>query len=118
MPFEIKRIHITPTGFQILFTKALDRETGTAPESYKLGTFTHIYRGGYGGPEVDQTVPVVEAVSLAPDGLSATLTLDTLKRGHVYEFDLDALRTTGDEPLLHRNAYYTVNEIPDPDQED
>ena len=57
-------------------------------------------------------MPVVESVKLAADGMSATLVLDKLIRGHVYEFDLVALRARDKDELLHRNAYYTVNEIP------
>ena len=33
-------------------------------------------------------------------------------RGHVYEFDLEALRSAEGEELLHHDAYYTVNEAP------
>jgi len=114
MPFEIKRIHITPDGFKILFTKPVDTKTGDDPKSYKVSTFTHIYHGGYGGPEVDRTTPEIKSAKLASDGLSAQIVLSELKRGHVHEFDLGALRGRGQaqESLLHRHAYYTVNEIP------
>lgn len=114
VPFEIQRINITPTGFRISFTRPLARRSGSQAENYKLSTFTHIYHGAYGGPEVDRTEPTVRSVKLAADGLSATVVLDELKRGHVHEFDLGALRGLEDEELLHRHAYYTVNEVPDP----
>ncbi|MFT7671202.1 MAG: hypothetical protein ACI8X5_003919 [Planctomycetota bacterium] len=112
MPFEIERVKITPTGFRISFTKAVAKESGSDPDSYRFGTFTHIYHSGYGGPEVDQTQPIVKSVQLAEDGMSATLVLDTLKKGHVHEFDLSRLRARDGEQLLHSQAYYTVNEIP------
>ena len=112
MPFEIKRVHITPDGFKILFTKPVDAKTGNNPKSYRVKTFTHIYHGGYGGPEVDQTTPTVQRAELAADGLSARITLSELKRGHVHEFDLGALRDRRQGELLHRHAYYTVNEVP------
>ena len=51
-------------------------------------------------------------MKLADDGLSAAITLEKLIRGHVYEFDLGALRSRDKDELLHRNAYYTVNKIP------
>ena len=35
-------------------------------------------------------------------------------RGHVHEFDLAGLRSRDGETLLHRHAYYTVNEVPKP----
>ena len=109
LPFEIKRIHIAPDGFKILFTKPVDAKTGNDPKSYKVTTFTHNYHRGYGGPEVDQTTPTVQRAELAADGLSARITLSELKRGHVYEFDLESLRDRS-AGSLHRHAYYTVNE--------
>ena len=112
MPFEIKRINITPDGFKITFTKSVEAKTGNDPKSYRVSTFTHIYHGGYGGPEVDQTTPQVKSAKLAVDGLSAQIVLSELKRGHVHEFDLGLLRDRDQEELLHRHAYYTVNEVP------
>jgi hypothetical protein len=113
MPFEIKRVSITPDGFRIHFTKPVDAATGNDPKNYRVSTFTHIYHGGYGGPEVDQSMPKVLAAKLSADGLHATIRLDQLTKGHVHEFDLGALRSREREELLHRHAYYTVNEVPE-----
>ncbi len=113
MPFEIKRIHIKPDGFRIVFTKPVDPKTGNDPKSYKVTTFTHIYHRGYGGSEVDQTALEVKRAELAVTGLSARLVLSELKRGHVHEFDLTPLRDRFQGELLHRHAYYTVNEVPE-----
>lgn len=112
MPFEIERITITSDGFDVRFTKPVDAVLGADPASYRLGTFTHIYHAGYGGPEVDRTTPTVEAVALAEDGLTATLRLETVRVGHVHEFDLSALRARDGEELVHHDAYYTVNRVP------
>ena len=112
MPFEIKRINITPDGFKIAFTKPVEATTGNNPQTYKLTTFTHPYHGAYGGPEIDQTAPVVKSVKVSEDGMFATLVLDKMLRGHVYDFDLGLLRAKDKEDLLHRKAYYTVNEVP------
>ncbi|NNE93564.1 MAG: hypothetical protein HKN23_18100 [Verrucomicrobiales bacterium] len=112
LPFEIERITITPDGFRVKFTKPVAVESGEKPGSYLMSTFTHKYHAGYGGPEIDQTKPAVQAVQLSEDGLTATIQLDVLKKGHVHEFDLGALRSRDGEELLHRHAYYTVNEIP------
>ncbi len=75
-------------------------------------TFTHEYHQGYGGPEIDQTAPAVKSAKLSDDGMTATIALDTLTKGHVHEFDLEALRSKDGEALLHHDAYYTVNEVP------
>ena len=112
MPFEIKQVKIRPKGFHIIFTKPVDPNKGKDPANYLVSTFTHIYHGGYGGPEVDKTNPLVQAVQLSTDGLSATIQLPELKIGHVHEFDFGSLRSRDGEELLHRHAYYTVNEVP------
>jgi hypothetical protein len=112
MPFEIQRITITPDGFKIAFTKPVDAKIGSDPQCYAVGTFTHPYQGAYGGPEIEQTTPDVKSVALAEDGLSARIVLNKLIPGHVYDFDLGKLRSRDKDELLHRKAYYTVNEIP------
>ena len=112
MPFEINRITIEPDGFKVTFTKPVDSLTGNSAESYNLSAFTHSYHAGYGGPEIEQYTPIVKSVRLADDGLSASLVLDKLVPGFVYELDLIRLRSRDQDELLHRNAFYTVNEIP------
>ncbi|MEZ5941057.1 MAG: hypothetical protein R3C18_06680 [Planctomycetaceae bacterium] len=114
MPFEIKRVTIEPEGFLVTFTKPVDAATGTSADSYDISAFTHPYHAGYGGPEIEQHKPQVTAVRLADDGLSATIAVEKLKRGFVYELDLVQLRSRENEELLHRHAFYTVNEIPSP----
>lgn len=86
--------------------------SGNASSSYVISTFTHPYHAGYGGPEIEKQKPEVKSVTLADDGLSATITVDELKQGFVYEFDLAPVRSRDGDTLLHRNAYYTVNEVP------
>lgn len=112
MPFEINRIMITPDGFQVTFTKPVDPSSGSKTDSYAVSAFTHPYHGAYGGPEIEQHQPAVKAVSLAEDGMTARITLEKLTQGFVYELDLIRLRSRDGEELLHRNAFYTVNEIP------
>jgi hypothetical protein len=119
VPFEIKEINAKPTGFSITFTKPVDRELASQPENYELKTFTHIYRQGYGSPEVDQTTPVVRRASVSRDGTQVEIQVEGLVQGHVHDFYLPNMRSSEDEKLLHTSAYYTLNEIPklDPDTE-
>jgi hypothetical protein len=112
MPFEIRRINIEPDGFKIAFTKPVDARTGKDLKSFLITTFTHPYHGGYGGPQIDKTTPIVKTVKISDDGLFATIVLDKLIRGHIYDFDLGSLRGRDSVTLVHRKAYYTVNEVP------
>ncbi|HAV64660.1 MAG TPA: hypothetical protein DCY13_20125 [Verrucomicrobiales bacterium] len=113
-PFEVREINALPDGFRLTFTRPVDRQVAGEVRRYLLQTYTHIYRQGYGSPEVDHTTPLVERADVSADGLRVTVRVKGLVRGHVHEFDLAGLRSENDEPLLHDRAYYTLNEIPAP----
>lgn len=112
VPFEIKTVTALPRGFKIAFTKPVDPAVAALPETYQLKTFTHMYRQGYGSPEVDQTEPKVAKVIVAQDGKSVQIEVDGLVQGHVHDFFLPNMRSASAESLVHANAYYTLNEIP------
>ena len=115
MPFEIHEMRLKHDGFLLTFTKPVDPESVARPESYKLQTYTYIYQSSYGSPEVDPTDPVIQSVTVAPDGLSARLRVAGLQRGHIHELHLDDVRSAQNEPLLHPRAYYTLNYLQQPD---
>lgn len=112
MPFELKEINVRPKGFLLTFTKPVNAAKASDPASYQLGSYTHIYQSGYGSPEVDRTVPVVEEALVSDDGLQVELKVSGMVKGHVHEFEFGALRSVDGEEPLHRDAYYTLNEIP------
>ncbi len=112
VPFEIQEINIKKDGFLVTFTKPVDPQVASKPESYNITTYTHIYHAGYGSPEVDQTTARVTKAVPAADGLSVMLHLEKIEEGHIHDFDLAPLRSKDGALLLHSKAYYTVNEIP------
>ena len=112
VPFEIKEIKAKPTGFEIAFTKPVDRTIAANPETYQLKTFTHLYRQAYGSPEVDQTTPKATQATVSDDGLKVEIEVDNLVQGHVHDFYLPEFRSAEDEKLVHASAFYTLNEIP------
>lgn len=115
VPFEIKEIKARPDGFELTFTKPVDRAIAARPEVYQLKTFTHIYHAGYGSPEVDQATPLATAATVSDDGLKVELQVASLMQGHVHDFYLPDLQSAEGEKLLHTSAYYTLNEIPQPE---
>ena len=112
VPFEIKEIKVTPNGFRLSFTKPVNREVASSPDTYQLKTFTHIYQQGYGSPEVDQTTPTATRATVSDDGLTVELEVANRVRGHVHDFHLPRMKSKDDEKLVHASAYYTLNEIP------
>lgn len=47
-----------------------------------------------------------------PDGRSVRLVLGPLRRGHFHTLTLAGVRSTEGRPLLHDEAYYTLNYLP------
>jgi hypothetical protein len=112
VPFEVQEIKITPEGFALHFTKPVDPQIAARPATYQVKTYTHNFSAGYGSPEVDHTSPVVTRAEVSADGKLVRLSVKGVQESHIHDFDLSALRGKGGQPLLHKKAYYTVNEIP------
>jgi hypothetical protein len=112
VPFEIREMRAKPDGFELTFTKEIDALTAGEVASYKVETFTYIYRADYGSPEVDQTKPAVERVTVAADKKSVRLYVRQLQEGHIHTLIAAGVRSADGLPLLHNVAYYTMNYIP------
>lgn len=111
-PFEIHEMRARADGFELTFTQPVGRATVEAVGSYEIQTYTYIYQGAYGSPEVDHTHPKIVSAKVGADGRSVVLTLDAMALGHVHELKLPGVKSAGGEPLLHREAYYTLNAVP------
>lgn len=111
-PFEIHEMHAMPDGFELTFTEPVDPETVASLDSYKLTTYTYIYQSSYGSPEVDHTQPEITQAVVGEDNKSVRLYVSQLQRGHVHELHLPGVRSAAGLPLLHQEAYYTLNNIP------
>jgi hypothetical protein len=113
IPFEIHEMRAKPDGFELTFTQAVDPASVEAVDSYQLTTYTYIYQSSYGSPEVDHTEPTITKAVAGADGKSVRLYVDKLQEGHVHELHSAGVRSQGGTPLLHDQAYYTLNYIPD-----
>lgn len=112
VPFEIQEMRVKPDGFELVFTRPVDPKTAADVKSYQMKTYAYLYRADYGSPEVDHTTPTITKVEVGADGKSARLYLSALREGHVHELHADGLRAADGLPLLHAQAYYTLNYIP------
>lgn len=112
VPFEMHEMHAKPDGFELTFTHPVDAETAASVDSWKLGTYAYIFQGAYGSPEVDHTTPTIERIEVSDDKQSVRLFVTGLQEGHVHELHADGVRSSDGLPLLHPQAYYTLNYIP------
>ncbi|WP_231602877.1 DUF7133 domain-containing protein [Neorhodopirellula pilleata] len=109
VPFEIQHMRLTKDGFELTFTQRVDASTAENVSSYELETYTYEYRSQYGSPEVDATKPTITAAKVSDDGMKVAITVEGLQLGHVHQLNVSGVRNTNAEPLLHSQAYYTLN---------
>lgn len=111
-PFEIQTMEARPDGFRLTFTQPVKAATARDPKSYAFTSYTYPYHSKYGGDELDVKTLAIKSVQVTDDGKSVVLQVAGLREGYVHELDASALRSRTDDPLLHAQAYYTLNRLP------
>ncbi len=113
VPMDILTMRLTKTGFRLTFTKPVDPATAKDPAAYSFTHYYYLYHGQYGSPKTDITPVKVKTVVVSEDGLSATLELESLVPGRIYELHPNGIKGADGEPLATRLAAYTLNRLLD-----
>jgi glucose/arabinose dehydrogenase len=112
VPFEIHEMRAKHDGFELAFTHLVDPKTAANPQSYQMESYCYIYRADYGSPEVDQSKPAITKVVVGADRQSVRLYVNGLVEGNIHELHANGVRSVDGLPLLHAEAYYTLNYLP------
>ncbi|MDZ7689964.1 MAG: hypothetical protein U5K69_02220 [Balneolaceae bacterium] len=114
IPFEMKTIRARPDGFEITFTKPVDKETARDLSSYDVSTFIYKYHPVYGSPMVDQQRIEIAGVKVSEDGKSVRFKLERLRKNYIHHIMATGIRSADEgNSLLHTAGYYTLKNIPD-----
>ncbi len=111
-PFEILEMRAKPDGFELQFTRCVDPIAAGNPDSYRMKSYTYLYHKTYGSDEIQTKTLAIDRAIVAEDGLSVRLYTSGLRPHFVHELDATGVRDIHGQPLLHSNAYYTLNAIP------
>jgi uncharacterized cupredoxin-like copper-binding protein len=117
VPMEIRSMHITTTGFELEFTKPVDRQEAANTDHYKMTGFTYSYHKKYGSPVINSAPCQVQKAEVSGDGLRVKLTVSGLRAGYIHELKINDLFTKDGEAILHPLAYYTINSFPEGTQQ-
>ena len=112
VPFEIHEMRAKKDGFELTFTHPIDPKAAGDLKSYNIRSFCYIYRADYGSPEVDKRNPTIEKIVVGEDKKSVRLYVKGLVEGNIHELHANGVRSADGLPLLHAEAYYTLNYIP------
>ncbi|MBJ6366673.1 c-type cytochrome [Snuella sedimenti] len=114
VPFEMKTVKAKPDGFEIEFTKPVDRASAEDLDSYKGKSYIYKYHPAYGSPQTNIEDIKIKGVKVSEDGLKVRVVTDNLRQYYVHEITLHGVKLKGGDDLtLHPTFYYTLNNIPD-----
>ncbi|MEQ2010484.1 MAG: hypothetical protein ABMA26_27170, partial [Limisphaerales bacterium] len=111
VPFEIETMKLTADGFDVRFTRPVDRSAAATPANWSLSHYHYLYRQAYGSPQQDITPVKVAAATVSADGRTVRLKLPELRAGKIYELHHANLRAADGTAPLHTSAYYTLNRV-------
>jgi cytochrome c551/c552 len=103
-----------PDGFEIEFTKPIDKKKAANLSSYLVESFNYKYTPVYGSPPVNLKKCPVKGVKVSEDGLTVRIIVGDLRQYYIHKISLDGIRDQDSSySLVHSTAYYTLNNIPD-----
>ncbi len=112
IPFEILSVSSREDGFEVVFTKALNRSHKLDASTIIVEQWCYESTERYGGDKVDKTRLAVDRISLSDDRTSARLFLEGLREGYVVYFLFDdSLRSEDDDALWSGEVWYTLNNL-------
>lgn len=112
VPFEVREMQARPDGFELVFTKPVDRASASRPESYSMRSYTYLFHSTYGSDEIQNQNLTIRSAKVSEDGFRVRLQVDALRECFVHELVAKGVRDVENQPLLHADAYYTLNRIP------
>ena len=102
---------LTKTGFDITFTKPIDKIAAADPKTWSLLHWHLIYHKEYGSPEADKAPAKLARINVSEDGRHVSLTLSELLPGKVYDLTVNGLKAADGSELKNKIAYYTLNKL-------
>jgi glucose/arabinose dehydrogenase len=113
-PAGIAEVKAFAGGFTLDFTQPVDGKLAADAKNYSLASYTRESTPAYGGPDKNRRAEKISRVELSADRRRATLHIDELRTGFVYEFHVKNLAVNGDATFFPAEAYYTLNRVPTP----
>jgi cytochrome c551/c552 len=112
IPFEMKTMKATPDGFEVEFTKPVNKATAADFKNFQIRSFIYKYQPVYGSPTVDEKFLTVKGLKVSDDGLKIRMLVDGLREHYIHELKVNGVKDTDGKTLLHSLAFYTLNNIP------
>jgi len=112
-PMEVQQMELTESGFDLTFTRPVDRSRASKPSAYAFDRYYYEYHRAYGSDQHDFSAVPVSSVRVGEQGKRVSLQLEKLKPGYVYQLELKDLTSRDGTPVRTPRVYYTLNYLVD-----
>ncbi|MBD0365516.1 MAG: hypothetical protein ICV53_05360, partial [Flavisolibacter sp.] len=92
IPFEMRAIRAMPDGFEIEFTKPVNKKFAEDISSYSVESYIYKYQGVYGSPPMNTQKCPVKGVKVSADGMKARIIVDNLRRYYIHTIMLNGIQ--------------------------
>lgn len=110
IPFSMFDLKLTTKGFQITFTKPVNRKLAEDLNNYNLERWGYHYHPKYGSPKTDLKKEKPTKVKVSHNGLIVNIET-TLEINRVYRFNLEAIFAQDGSKMSNTRAWYTLNRL-------
>src|SRR5690606_6929794 len=83
IPFEMRTVRAKPDGFEVEFTKPVDRKSAEDIASYAVNSYTYKYYPVYGSPPVNNENLTIKGVKVSEDGMKVRIVVEGLRQYYV-----------------------------------
>lgn len=110
IPFEMHSMKLTPSGFDLRFTRPVDPRTVRASGAIRFQHWHYLYHGQYGSPKVGLADDAATVRSISDDGRTVRVDVP-LKAGRVYQVITQGVRAADGAGLSTTTGYYTLHRL-------
>ncbi len=108
--FEMLDVDAVPGGFEVRFTRPIDRPWLADPAHFACTAWRYRPTAAYGGPKVDEHPIRITKAEPNAAGDAVRLTCEGLEPGTCVHFRIDAT-SVGGERIWSTDAWYTLNRL-------
>lgn len=109
VPFEMHRIELTQTGFDIHFTQPLGDEA-ILPENLLITEYDYKYWDGYGSEPIMEKTILVDRTKTSTDRMTLSLELK-LREPAIYQIQFGQVTSASGLTLENNYGIYTLNQL-------
>lgn len=109
--FDLHSAKQLANGFHLRFTQKVDLKSAQKLSNYLIKSYSFDYHSKYGSPRKNEREINPSKITISPDGMSVNITFPKLSEGHVYQFELDKIKSAEGQNLASPLFCYNLIEL-------